>query len=125
MSFAILLTATRRRRDGECLRTHAGMPHHMLLVASRRRRPASVPLAPVQPVGNFGGGWDGDVWDSVLWDGSSTSSVGRTVFASTGSRRGIDPGRSTGTTPTTEVIELASTGRRRGIDPGRSTGKGS
>jgi hypothetical protein len=48
--------------------------------------------------------------------------IGPAAYASTGSRRGVDPGRSTGTQ--TRAVEFNSTGRRHGIDPGRSTGRG-
>jgi hypothetical protein len=52
------------------------------------------------------------------------SVIGPTVFASTGQRRGLDPGRSTGTAREATATRLYSTGTRHGIDPGRSTGRG-
>jgi len=73
------------------------------------------------------GSWGGDPWDAsgLAWDGTGAggSPVGRTAFASTGVRAGIDPGRSTGRAAAEVATELASTGVRAGIDPGRSTGK--
>jgi hypothetical protein len=48
--------------------------------------------------------------------------IGPTSFTSTGSRRGLDPGRSTGAVRA--VAEFLSTGQRHGIDPERSTGQG-